>query len=193
MTKIRITGFENITPKLRLQIGKAIKQSGFDKVLREEYISFIQDRGFDGGLAKGTVEQRKRLALFNQTDPKYQAEKANLTFTGELWKRLKSNFLVSKLSVTLIAPNTKHKPYETADSTGQALGAALEKRFKQGNVKQLQFKESQKRRKASQPRISDIFEWQSDRYDFTSPFKNKDFLQSLTVKLRDSILKFFKN
>lgn len=193
MTKIRITGFENISPKLKTQLGKAIKQSGFDKVLRQEYISFIQDRGFDGGLSKSTVNQRKKLALFNQTDSKYQAEKANLTFTGELWKKLKSNFLVSKLSVTLTAPGSRHKPYETQSTTGRALGAALEKRFKQGNVKQLQFKEFQKRRKASQAKISDIFEWQSDRYDFTSPFRNKDFVEQLTIKLRDSILKFFKN
>lgn len=193
LTKIRITGFENIEPKLRLQLGKAIKLSGFDKTLRQEYVQHIKKNGFNASLSPATIRSRKILSLFNTTDPEYQDAKANLTFTGELWKKLRSNFLVSRLAVTLIAPSTRHKPYETASTTGKALRSALEKRNKAGNVEQLQFKEFQKKRRAAAPKISDIFGWQSERYDFTEPFRNKSFLDNLTIKLKDSILKFFRN
>jgi hypothetical protein len=192
LTKIRLTGFDTITPKVKLGITRAISEAKFEKTFRDAWVDKLRKEGLDAFLNPGTIATRKRLALFNTTHPEYQPEKPNLTFTGQLLDSLKGFFQGSRLIFTIRASG-KHRPYETASTTSQALAAALEKRNKQGNVKQLQFKEFRKRRAAKQAKNSDIMEWQSRIFDIQFITRSPEFLIEMTKKLKETIIARYRN
>jgi hypothetical protein len=192
LTKIRLTGFDQITPKVKLGITRAISEAKFEKTFRDLWVQQLQEKGFAEGLQPGTVTNRKRIAAFNETDPAYQPAKANLTLTGQLLKSLKGFFLGSKL-VFSIRAGGRHKPYENAESSGRALLAAFEKRDKLGNARQLELKQFKKNRAAKQVKNSDIAKWQSDIFDFGQITRSPDFLIEITKRLKEVIIARYRN
>lgn len=193
MTKIRLTGFDQITPKVKLGITRAISEAKFEKTFRDLWVQQLQEKGLAEGLQPGTVTNRKRIAAFNETDPAYQPDKANLTLTGQLLKSIKGFFLGSKLVFSLRAGG-RHKPYETQESTGYALRAAIEKRNdKSSKIRRDQFANFKKNRTAKQVKNSDIAEWQSNLFDFGQITRSPDFLIEITKRLKETIIARYRN
>ena len=148
MTRVRVNiNGEGITNRLKLRVGRALKNANIDKIAKEEMVDGI--RGANGKptlpsgspvrkITPGTVKNRRRLAQRNPTHPEYRPERSNLTLTGELLDRgIRSSFLVAKLLLTLAPSKGSHKLYK------------VKKRRKGG------------RRKRS--RYEDIFEGQADQ------------------------------
>lgn len=166
LTKIRITGFENITPSVRTKIARAIAQSGFQAELQKSIIEEIRDNGIKPDLSPATVRTRNYLAQFNETHPKYQTGKSNLTLTGQLLDSLRAKFVLSKLLFNVFAGARKHKKYKTGG----------------------------KRSKTPAPTLAQIFEWQKEAgRDLAQIFSRTDFIKDLSTKLRDAIEKNYRN
>jgi hypothetical protein len=68
-TKVGITGLETLSKRVRLQVGKAIKDSGFEKELLEDVVDEIKKNGIEPSLTAKTIKRRERLATVNPTDP----------------------------------------------------------------------------------------------------------------------------
>jgi hypothetical protein len=166
LTKIRITGFENISKTVRLKIGKAIAQGGFAKTMQTEITKEIREAGIKPELAASTVKTRRYLSRFNSTHPKFDPDKSNLTITGRLLDSLRGKFLVAKLSFTIDSLSSKHKRYKTGSNKG----------------------------KSALPSLKQIFEWQKDAgRDIAQVFTRKLFVSDLAKKLKEVIIKNYRN
>lgn len=167
-TKVRITGLETLSKRVRLQVGKAIKDSGFEKELLEDVVDEIKKNGIEPSLTAKTIKRRERLATVNPTDPDYQAGKSNLTFTGQLLASLRSKFQASKLVFNFTAIG-KHKPYKLLTK--------------------------KKRSPGPRPSNAEIFKGQEELYgrSIANIFTRDEFRNKLITKLKQSIKKFLTN
>lgn len=166
-TRVRIVGLENLSKRIKTQVGRAIKQSGFEKELLSDLVKEIKDNGIEPALAPSTIKRRGRLATVNPTDAAYSQGKSNLTFTGQLLASLRSKFQVSKLVFNFTAIG-KHKNYKLL---------------------------TKKSSTAARPSNSDIFKGQSELYgrSLANVFTRDEFRNRLVNKLKQSIKKFLTN
>lgn len=166
MTKIRITGFENITPRIKAKIARSISQSGFPQELQNDIIREIRDNGIEPGLASSTIKTRRYLQNYNSTDAAFSPEKSNLTLTGQLLNALRAKFVGSKLVFVVDSLTKKHSRYKTATNKGKSPLASLK----------------------------DIFVWQAQAgRDIAQVFTRPDFVDKIASKLKDAILKNYRN
>jgi hypothetical protein len=166
LTKIRIIGFENLTPRIKSKIGLAISKSGFAKVFQSEVVSEIRKNGVEPQLKPSTIKTRRYLQNFNATQSDFRPDKSNLTLTGQLLDSIRARFIAAKLTINLISSDTKHKRYKTGTNKG----------------------------KSSMPSLVDIFKFQKDAgRDIAQIFTRRDFLELITRKLKTSIRNFYKN
>lgn len=165
--RVRIVGLEKLSRRIKLQVGKAIKDSEFEKELLTDLVKEIKDNGIEPGLAQSTIRRRDRLATVNPTDAAYSAGKSNLTFTGQLLASLRSKFQASKLVFNFTAVG-KHKNYKLL---------------------------TKKSSTAARPSNSEIFKGQSELYgrSLANVFTRDEFRNRLVNKLKQSIKKFLTN
>lgn len=97
-TRLRITGLENATRRLKTQVGRAIQRAKFDKVIQDETVKQIRKDGLSPELAPSTIKYRKFYEANNQTHPDYETAKSNLTFTGSLLDSIRVRFRVVGLA-----------------------------------------------------------------------------------------------
>jgi len=165
LTKIRLTGFENITPRIKAKINRAIAESGFAEELRKSITEEARNNGIEPGLSPSTVKSRQYLSRFNETHPSYQADKSNLTLTGQLLDSLRGKYIAAKLRFNINPLNRKHKKYATG---GKSKGKAAS--------------------------IAQIFEWQEDLgRSLSQVFTRPEFIKSISEKLRTAILSRYRN
>ena len=166
MTKIRITGFENITPRIKAKIARSISQSAFPQELQNDIVKEIRDGGIKPELAPSTIKTRKYLQNFNTTDGTFSPEKSNLTLTEQLLNALRAKFIGSRLVFVVDSLTRKHSRYKTATNKG----------------------------KAKLPSLKDIFVWQAQMgRDITQVFTRPDFVDKIASKLKQAILKNYRN
>lgn len=166
LTKVRITGFEKITPQIKAKITRAISDSGFPKELRDDIVEEIRDNGIKPDLAPSSVKTRNYLSRFNATHPKYSASKSNLTFSGQLLDALRAKFVASKLIINIDSLKKKHKKFKTGGKGSKKPAAGIDQ----------------------------ILEWQKEAgRDIAQVFERKDFVTKITEKLKKAILKFYRN
>lgn len=166
MTKIRITGFENITPRIKAKIARSISQSNYPQILQAEIVKEIRDGGIKPELAASTVKTRKYLQNYNSLDAAFSPEKSNLTITGQLLNALRAKFVGSRLVFVIDSLTRKHSRYKTATNKG----------------------------KAKLPSLKDIFVWQAQAgRDITQVFTRPDFVDKIASKLKQAILKNYRN
>ena len=121
MTRIKITlKPEQITRKVKTQIGNILKKNGIERVIKEEAIETIRedrllldDKSIKnvGDKWKNRRDQLSQANIRNQKAAK--GNDSNLTFTGELLdKGLRGIFQVSKLRLILTSSRGKHKLYK---------------------------------------------------------------------------------
>jgi hypothetical protein len=66
-------------------------------------------------LRPGSKAARRAMARFNKTDPVFNADKSNVTFTGQLWDGL--TFIVKKAGVVQYLFKGSRKPYRKKDGS----------------------------------------------------------------------------
>jgi hypothetical protein len=165
LTKIRLTGFENITPRIKSKINRAIAESGFAEELRKSITQEARDGGIKPDLSPSTIKSRKYLSAFNETHPSYQADKSNLTLTGQLLDSLRGKYVATKLRFNINPLKKKHKKYSTGGKS-----------------------------KSKAASIAQIFEWQADLgRSLSQVFTRPDFVKSISEKLRTAILSRYRN
>lgn len=166
-TRVRVIGVEALSKRIKTQVGRAIKQSGFEKELLVDLVKEIKENGIEPNLAPSTINRRGRLATVNQTDSAYSQGKSNLTFTGQLLASLRAKFQVSGLVFNFTAVG-KHKNYKLLTN---------------------------KKSTASRPSNSDIFKGQEEMYgrSLANPFTRDEFRNKIVNKLKQSIKKFLTN
>lgn len=179
-TRVRIVGLEKLSRRIKLQVGKAIKDSEFEKELLTDLVKEIKDNGIEPGLASSTIRRRDRLATVNPTDAAYSAGKSNLTFTGQLLASLRSKFRVRGLVFNFTAIG-KHKPYKNMSGKKQK----FKKKLNEDTGKLV----------SGAPSNSDIFKGQSELYgrSLANVFTRDEFRNRLVNKLKQSIKKFLTN
>lgn len=133
--RVRITGLENATRRLRTQVGRAIKEANVDDDLKEITVEAIREKGVEPELAPSTIRYREFYEGNNATHPDYSAAKSNLTYTGQLLDKIRVAFQVSKLRFNFLADGThrrlkgkKGRPIGTAISNKKLLGYVNEQR-----------------------------------------------------------------
>lgn len=110
--KLKITGLEQATQRLKTQVGRAIKTSGFEKTITNDSVEEIRKNGVSPGLKASTVKNRIRYEQTNTTHKDYSPNKSNLTYTGKLLNNLRVTFNVRRLSF-LFRANGVHPKLKT--------------------------------------------------------------------------------
>lgn len=166
MTKIRITGFENITPRIKTKILQAINVSKYSQDLTNDIVSEIRKNGIEPELEKSTKRTRRYLANYNSTHPDFQPDKSNLTLTGQLLDSLRGKPVNKKFQIIIDSLSKKHSRYKTATNKG----------------------------KSALPSLKQIFEWQKKAgRDIAQVFTRREFVDKITLKLKQAILKNYRN
>jgi hypothetical protein len=167
-TRVKIIGLEKVSKRIKTQVGRAIKQSGFERDLLGDVIEEIRENGIEPELRPATIKRRERLATVNPTDSAYSSGKSNLTFTGQLLNSLRVKFQVSKLVFNFTSIG-KHRPYKLI----------------------------RKKKTSASARVSnsEIFRGQEELYQrsIANIFTRGDFKTRLVNKLKQSIKKFLTN
>jgi transposase len=96
--------------------------------------------------------------------PEFEAEKSNLTLTGELLDAIKVKWITARKVFAFTASSRRHKRYKT------------KKRSKA---------------KAQPAKISDIIQWQQDSGRSLAQLYTGQFLKDTILKLRQSIIRFW--
>lgn len=165
MTRVRITGLEGLDRRVKLKISQAIAKGDFKKQLQEEVVLETIRNGIEPNLADSTIKRRERLATVNTTGNGYQANKSNLTFTGQLLRSLRIKYIASKLVFQFTALKTR-KPYNLIRGG-----------------------------KSQRSDNRDIFRGQAELYgrSFANLFKRKAFVEKITKLLKSTIRANFKS
>ena len=132
MARVKVTGLERQRKRIVLEIGRAIKRSGFEETLTKEIVKEVRDNGVKPSLASSTIKQRKYLSKHNSTHPQYSASKSNMTLTGQLLDSLKSKYISSKTLFNVDASKKKHRRYKKGSKTTAKLNEILDYLSKQG-------------------------------------------------------------
>ena len=179
-TRVRIVGLENLSKRIKTQVGRAIKQSGFEQILLKELIEEIKTRRIRPELRAATIKRRGQLATTNPTGKAYSQGKSNLTFTGQLLASLRSKFRVRGLVFNFTAIG-RHKPYKNLSGKKQ--------KFKR------KLNEDTGKLVSGAPRNSDIFKGQEELYgrSLANMFLLNTFRGRIVNKLKQSIKKFLTN
>jgi len=111
VSRVKLTGLEKQRKRIVLRIGQAIKKSGFEELLTKQIVKEVRDNGIDPKLRPSTKKQRRYLARHNSTHSKYNPDKSNMTFTGELLDSLRSKYISSKTLFNVDALKRKHRRY----------------------------------------------------------------------------------
>jgi len=116
MAKLKITNLKQVQTSLRLKIRKELRSKDVAKGVAEIVVGEIQDGDF-GRPSESYREWREMNDGLNNTDKKYDRDKINITFTGELLKDLiknvKASFSGSKSEYVLEHTDGTHKSYKT--------------------------------------------------------------------------------
>ena len=164
MTKIRITGLEKETARLKLKVARAIATSKFNEEMQEEVIKEIRVKGLAPRLRPSTIRNRRYVARYNPTHPSYEESKSNLTITGGLLDAIRVKFVGSELLFVFSALKRKHKKYK----------------IKKG------------RSKANPPSLKELLEIQNESRRILQVFQSRDFALKIERKLVAAIKRFFK-
>jgi hypothetical protein len=132
VAKVTVTGLEKQRKRIVLEIGRAIKRSGFEETLTKEIAKEVRNNGVRPSLASSTVKQRKYLAKHNSTHESYGPVRSNMTFTGQLLDSLKSKYISSKTLFNVDASKKKHRRYKKGSKTTAKLNEILDYLSKQG-------------------------------------------------------------
>ena len=164
MTKIKITGLEKETTRLKLRISSAIAKSKFKDVMQEDVVKEVRRSGLVPRLRSSTVRNRKYIARYNTTHPSYRAGKSNLTITGQLLDAIRVKYVTRSFNFVFDALKSKHKKYKT----------------KKG------------RSKATTPSLRELLKWQNDARPILQVFQSREFKSKIERKLVSAIKRFFK-
>lgn len=95
MAKIKVTGIKELSEKLnrnlRIELNKIFSNADLRNRVGEIIVSDIKANTDFGSPAPSTLKWRERYEKTNKTDPAYQRDKLNATFTGELLDDLQKN------------------------------------------------------------------------------------------------------
>lgn len=111
MAKVTITGFEKASAQVKLKAAKAIQQSQWPKSVAIDLVEEIRTNGIDPSLADSTIQNRERIARKNKTHKDYVSWFSNLTLSGQLLDSLKSKFVPSSFSISILSSDKAHKKY----------------------------------------------------------------------------------
>lgn len=160
---LRITGLENTTRRLKTQIGRAIREAEFNKVVQTETVKEIRDRGLNPELAPSTIKYREFYEGNNSTHPDYESNKSNLTYTGSLLDSIRVKFIVAKLAFVFSAVGA-HK--RLIGKKGRRIGAPISNKTLLGYV--------------------------NEQRPILQVYENTDFRNDIAEKLRDAIRRNFR-
>lgn len=163
MARVRITGLDKVTPQIKTKIGRAIVESGWHEQVRDDLVEEVRKAGIGPALSDRTIQSRGRIASKNPVHKDYISWFSNLTLTGQLLDSLKGKFQVSKLRLLIQVSESK-----------------LHKKYKPS--------------KSKTARLVDIFKWQAERgRDLEQVFSRSRFIDQITLKLKTSIKRFYRN
>lgn len=147
-------------------MARAISASSFGQTLRDDIVKEVRDNGIKPELAESTIKTRRYLQGHNSTHPAFRPDKSNLTITGQLLDSVRAKFIGSKLVFIVDSLKKKHSRYKTGGSGG----------------------------KSKLPSLRDILNWQAEAgRDLAQVFTRKNFVEELTLKLKNAILKNYRN
>jgi hypothetical protein len=116
MAKLKILNLKQVQTSLRKQITKELRSKEIRTGVAEIVVNEIQDGDF-GSPSEPYRDWRSMNDGINKTDPKYNRNKINITFTGELLrdliKNIKAKFSSGNATFILEHSDKKHKPYKT--------------------------------------------------------------------------------
>lgn len=109
-TTVKITGLENLSRRLKTEVGRALKKSQFEEDAVELLVDAIRKKGKLKALKTSTINRRRALATVNTTHQSFSPPKSNLTFSGQLLDSLDGKFIITKFSLVL-TPKGMRKKY----------------------------------------------------------------------------------
>ena len=116
MAKLKVKNLKQVQTSLRMKIRKELRSKDVAKGVAEVVVGEIQDGDF-GRPSEPYRDWREMNDDLNDTDPKYEIDKINITFTGELLKDLiknvKASFSGNKSEYVLEHTDGTHKAYKT--------------------------------------------------------------------------------
>lgn len=120
MAKLRVKNIDqlrrSLNNKKQIVVNKTLRDEKLRKSIGNLVKKDIQDRTWRRA-ARATQKIRAYMERFNKTSPKYNRNKINITFTGELLKDLASNVIsnTNKAEFIIQHSNNRHKPYKSGD------------------------------------------------------------------------------
>lgn len=116
MAKLRITNLKQVQTSLRKKITKEMRKPEIRKGVAEIVVDEIKNADY-GNPSDGYYEWRRLNDGLNKTDPKYNRNKINITFTGELLtdliKNIRAKFSKGNATYIIEHSDKTHKPYKT--------------------------------------------------------------------------------
>lgn len=112
VARVKIKGLDKLSTKLRLRVGRAIKDAKTEKEFTKLVVEETRRGSIEPVLKPSTISNRRRLAKYNRTHKDYIATKSNLTFTGQLLNSLRSIFRASRLEYIISPGNRERRPYK---------------------------------------------------------------------------------
>jgi hypothetical protein len=117
MAKLKVKNLKQVQTSLRMKIRKELRKKDVSKGVAEIVVGEIQDGDF-GRPSDSYYDWRETNDSRNKTHKKYDRDKINITFTGELLKDLiknvKASFSGSKSEYVLEHSDGMHKAYKTS-------------------------------------------------------------------------------
>lgn len=115
MAKFRIKNKGAITKKAQREINRAIRDSDTLEKAADILIKPMKKgknpktgRRYKA-LASSTIDQRKRMARYNDTSPDFSPRRSNLTFSGQLLDSITAKIFVTKSIVEIEPRGTRRK------------------------------------------------------------------------------------
>ena len=177
MARVKVTGLERATKRIRTQVGQAIKKGGFEKEMQRQVVEEVRKNSISPVLTRAWVRRRDRLSTVNKTHPDFSAPNSNLTFTGQLLDSMFITFNITKFAF-LFRAKGKHKQYRNLNKKKTKARRVVQE---DGSVKVgiTNF---------------EIFQFQKDLgRSLAQLFSRDKFKQSLTQSLKKTIRDFFKS
>jgi hypothetical protein len=121
MAIIKVNGVKELADKLtrnlRIELNKIFSSNELRETVGQIIVNDIKKNADFGKPAPSTKKWRKTYEPHNATDPEYNRDKLNATFTGELLEDLQKNIkgYPTKLTFEIGHSDKKHSQYKSKD------------------------------------------------------------------------------